>query len=172
VAAHRPEGVLITGVYGAGKSSVAAEVASVLETRGDRYALLDLDYLSWATPGDRSRSGEVQLMVLNLAAVSCNYLQAGIERFILAYFVRERGELQAVRTAVPFPLRIVRLDVPLAEISRRLAGDVTSGRKDDLREAGASMAGGAGVGLEDITLSNDRPLQIVVHDLMSFVGWL
>jgi signal recognition particle GTPase len=42
------EGVLITGVYGSGKSSVAAEIAYLLEQHGERFALLDLDYLSSA----------------------------------------------------------------------------------------------------------------------------
>jgi adenylylsulfate kinase-like enzyme len=37
------EGVLVTGVYGSGKSSVAAEIAYLLEQQGDPYALLDLD---------------------------------------------------------------------------------------------------------------------------------
>jgi adenylylsulfate kinase-like enzyme len=44
---HRAEGVLLTGVYGSGKSSVAQEIACLLEQRGEAYALLDLDYLSW-----------------------------------------------------------------------------------------------------------------------------
>ena len=43
--AHRAEGVLLTGVYGSGKSSVAQEIAYLLEQRGEPYALLDLDYL-------------------------------------------------------------------------------------------------------------------------------
>ena len=52
------EGVLITGVYGSGKSSVAAEIAYLLEQRDQRFALLDLDYLSWTGPdtGDRDRT--------------------------------------------------------------------------------------------------------------------
>jgi hypothetical protein len=37
-------------------------------------------------------------------------------------------------------LRVVRLTVPLRRIERRLASDVTSGRRDDLREAAASNA--------------------------------
>jgi adenylylsulfate kinase-like enzyme len=44
---HRAEGVLLTGVYGSGKSSVAKEIAYSLEQRGEPYALLDLYYLSW-----------------------------------------------------------------------------------------------------------------------------
>jgi hypothetical protein len=43
------EGVLITGVYGSGKSSVAAEIAYLLQERRQPYALLDLDF--WAGPG-------------------------------------------------------------------------------------------------------------------------
>jgi len=44
------ESVLLTGVYGSGKSSVAEEIAYLLEQRGEPYALLDLDYLGWAGP--------------------------------------------------------------------------------------------------------------------------
>ena len=42
---------MLTGVYGSGKSSVAEEVAYLLEQRGEPHALLDLDYLSWAGTG-------------------------------------------------------------------------------------------------------------------------
>jgi hypothetical protein len=48
---RRAEGVLITGVYGPGKSSVAQVIAYLLEQRGEPYALLDLDDLSWAGTG-------------------------------------------------------------------------------------------------------------------------
>jgi Mrp family chromosome partitioning ATPase len=41
------DGVLITGVYGTGKSSVAAEIAETLERRGVPYGALDLDWLGW-----------------------------------------------------------------------------------------------------------------------------
>jgi len=50
---RRAEGVLLTGVYGSGKSSVAKEIAYLLEQRGEPYALLDLDYLSWGGHGHR-----------------------------------------------------------------------------------------------------------------------
>jgi adenylylsulfate kinase-like enzyme len=50
------EGVLLTGVYGSGKNSAAEEIAYLLEQRGEPYALLDLDYLSWAGTGTGSRA--------------------------------------------------------------------------------------------------------------------
>ena len=60
---HGAEGVLVTGVYGSGKSSVAAEIAYLLEQRGEPYALLDLDYLSWAGDATSDRVSEFGLML-------------------------------------------------------------------------------------------------------------
>ena len=78
-------------------------------------------------------------MLTNLAAVAANYRQAGIRRFVLAWFVRDASELQAVRDAAVLPLRVARLVVPLADIEHRLASDVTAGRRDDLRAAAELM---------------------------------
>ena len=67
---RRAEAVLLTGVYGSGKSSVAAEIAYLLERQGQPYALLDLDYLSWAGPDTGDRTAEIELLGDNLAAVA------------------------------------------------------------------------------------------------------
>jgi hypothetical protein len=166
------EGVLITGVYGSGKSSVAAEMAYLLEQRGEPYALLDLDYLGWADAGRTGRASEIRLMLTNLAAVAANYRQAGIRRFVLAWSVRNAGELQAVRDAAGLPLRDARLVVPLTDIEHRLASDVTAGRRDDLRAAAEQIAAGQGECLADIALRNDRPVGVVAAELMTFLDWL
>jgi hypothetical protein len=165
-------GVLITGVYGSGKSSVAAEIAYLLEQRGEPYALLDLDYLGWANAGRADRAAEVRLMLANLAAVAANYRQAGIGRFVLAWSARDAGELQGVRDAAGLPLRVAQLVVPLADIEHRLASDVTAGRRDDLRAAAEALAVGQGEGLADIALRNDRPVGVVAAELMTFLRWL
>ena len=169
---HGAEGVLVTGVYGSGKSSVAAEIAYLLEQRGEPYALLDLDFLGWAGDATSDRASEFGLMLENLAAVAANYRRAGIRLFVLAYFVRSPGEVQGVREALGLPLRVARLTVRLPEIERRLAGDVTSGRRDDLRAAAASIAAAEGTGVEDVVISNDRPIGVVARDVMTFLGWL
>jgi hypothetical protein len=169
---RRAEGVLLTGVYGSGKSSVAAEIAYLLEQRGDPYALQDLDYLSWAGTGTEDRATEFALMLQNLTAVAANYRRAGIQFFVLAYFVRSAGEVQGVRDALGLPLRVARLTVPLPAIEARLAMDVTSGRRDDLREAASSIASAAGAGVENVTISNDRPIGAVAREVMTFLRWL
>ena len=169
---HEAAAVLLTGVYGSGKSSVAEEIAYLLEQQGQPYALLDLDYLSWAGTGAGDRATEFGLMLQNLAAVAANYRRAGIKLFVLAYFVRSPGEVAGVRQALGLPLRVARLTVPLPDIEQRLAGDVTSGRRDDLREAAASIAAAEGAGVEDVTVRNDRPIGIVAREVMTFLGWL
>lgn len=169
---RRAEGILLTGVFGAGKSSVAAEIAYLLEQRGEPYALLDLDYLSWAGTGTEDRAAEFALLLQNLAAVAANYRRAGIRLFVLAYFVRTPGEVRGVRDALGLPLRVARLTVPLPVIEARLASDVTSGRGDDLREAASSVAAAAGAGLEDVTISNDRPIGAVAREVLTYLGWL
>jgi adenylylsulfate kinase len=166
------EGVLLTGVYGSGKSSVAKEIAYLLEQRGEPYALLDLDYLSWGGTGTGDRADEFGLLLQNLAAVAANYRRAGIRLFVLAYFVRSPSEVADVRDALGLPLRVVRLEVPLPDIERRLAGDVTSGRRDDLRATAASIAAGEGSGVEDVGIGNDRPVGVVARDVLTFLGWL
>ena len=76
-----------------------------------------------------------------------------------------------LREAAGVPLRVVRLSVPLPDIERRLAADVTTERREELREAAQQIAAGAGVGVEDIVLANDRPVPIVAQQIMTWLGW-
>jgi hypothetical protein len=131
-----------------------------------------LDYLSWAGTGTGDRASEFGLMLQNLAVVAANYRRAGVQLFVLAYFVRSSGEVQGVRKALGLPLLVARLTVGLSDIEQRLASEVTSGRRDDLREAAASIGLAEGVGVEDVVIRNDRPIGIVARDVMTFLGWL
>ncbi len=111
-------------------------------------------------------------MLQNLAAVAANYRRAGIRLFVLAYFVRNSAEAQEVGKALGLSLRVAGLTVRLPEIEQRLAGDVTSGRRDDLRAAAASIGAAEGTGVEDVVIRNDRPVGVVARDVMRFLGWL
>lgn len=171
VGVRSDEGVLITGVYGAGKSTVAAEICYLLELRRQPYALLDLDFLGWGVNNFDVHRPPFPLMLRNLAAVASNYREAGISVFVLAYFVAGHEELRGIREAAGVPLRVVRLSVPLAEIEQRLAANVTTERQQELREAAQQLAAGEGVGVEDVVVANDRPVGVVAQQIVTWLGW-
>jgi len=163
------QALLITGVFGVGKSSAAEEIAHMLDKRGAPYAVLDLDFLAWFGPEDEAAHQRVLLQ--NLASIVANYLAAGVRLFVLAYAVPDAEQLEAVKAALGMPLKVVRLTVPLSEIRRRLRSDVTTGRQDDLREAAAWLAASKGTGIEDAIMPNDRPIGELATDIVDWLGW-
>lgn len=166
-----PQAVLVNGVFGSGKSSVAAEMADLLEKRHRHYALLDLDYFAWGFAGSYDERAEHEMMLRNLRAVVPNFRVAGVRYFVLARFIRDLYELESLRAELGMPLLMVRLDVPFFEIQQRLASDPTSGRQDDLRDAASSLASWDVAGLEDLAVSNDRPVSTVASEILNWLAW-
>lgn len=168
---HDREAVLITGEFGSGKTSVAVEMADMLEKRHVPFAVLDLDWLTWCATGSDDDGAEHRMMLSNLVPVVANYLAAGIRFFVLARAVRTRPELDSLRASLPMPLKVVRLTVPWPEIERRLRSDITAGRQDDLHEA-ATWVGSEDASIEDATVSNDRPIREAAMEVLDWLGWL
>jgi hypothetical protein len=154
---QRQEAVLITGVYGVGKSSAAEEIADVLEEKGASYAVLDLDWLGWFGPEDEVTHRRV--LAENLAAVVENYRAVGVRWFVLAYAVADAAHLEHLKAVMRMPVKVVRLTVAFEEIARRPQSDVTTGRLNDLREAATWLATSRGAGIEELTMPNDRPIR-------------
>jgi chloramphenicol 3-O-phosphotransferase len=166
------EAVLIAGVFGSGKTSVAVEIADVLEKRHAPYAVLDLDWLAWFGTGDDDDAAVHRMLLTNLASVTANYRAVGIRFFILARAIRNGSEVDGLRAMLAMPLRVVRLTLPLDEIERRLRSDVTTGRQDDLREAATWISDAEGVGIEDLAIANDLPVRQVAMEVLDWLGWL
>ena len=166
-----PEAVLICGAYGTGKSSVAAEMAELLEARDIPYAAIDLDWLIWANIPDSHGNAGNRLMLANLAPMIANYRAAGLTRFILAGLLSAADERESLRETLGMPLRVVRLTLPIDEIERRIGSDPTSGRADDLERAREQVAGDVGAGLEDVAIANDRPIGEVAAEIVRWLGW-
>ena len=166
-----PEAVLIGGAYGTGKSSVAAEMAELLEVRDVPYAAIDLDWLMWANVADAHGEAGNRLMLANLAPMIGNYRAAGLTRFILAGLLTSVDERQRLRETLGMRLRVVRLTVPIDDIERRLGSDPTSGRRDDLEHSRRQASEEVGAGLEDVTVANDRPIREVAAEIIAWLGW-
>jgi hypothetical protein len=163
--------VLIVGPYGTGKTSVCAEIAEVLEAAGKSYGAIDLDWLAWYEAPDHSEQHDRRdpVALANLSSVVDNYLRAGVERFVLAGAVWSEAELEAIRSVLPFPLRVVRLTLPYDEIEARLAPAATTGRAGDLAEARRQIAQGATLG--DLVVANDRPIRQVADEILAWLDW-
>ena len=76
-----------------------------------------------------------------------------------------------MRETIATPLTVVELRVPWDEIERRLTGDLTAARADDLREAREWFEAGDHEGLADLTIDNDRPLREVATETLDRLSW-
>jgi hypothetical protein len=168
---HDPQAVLISGVFGSGKSTVAEEIADLLEQRGLPYALMDLDFLVWFDAG--SRDAESRVLRQNVEALAANFRAAGVRLFVLAGASRDREEVDALSAALGFPLKVVRLTVPLPEIERRLrASAATEARlRDDLPRSAEWIAEGAGEGIEDLVVANEVSARQAANEIVDWLGW-
>lgn len=164
-------GVLVTGLFGSGKSTVVEEMAHLLEVDGVPYAALDLDWLWWFDVPGMQRRDALPVLCTNVRSLVDAYLAAGVTRFVLAWSLRDRSDLAALRKALPCPLQVAELTVPLPIIEARLGGAITAGRSDDLREARRWFDQGLGLGFGDIEVRNDRPIREVAAEILSWLGW-
>jgi hypothetical protein len=164
--------VLITGLYGTGKTTLVEEMASILEDADVPYAAIDLDWLAWANVEDGHGPAGHRLMVANLAAVVGNQRAAGMTRFLLAGKLDSASDIEDIRMALDMPMRVVRLVASLEVIERRLAGHSTSGRHDDLEQARRGLASGIGAGLGDLVVDSDRPIRAVADEILGWLGWV
>ena len=171
-------GVLFTGAYGVGKSSVVVELADALERRRVHYAALDLDWLSWAWPGTDDDDGlhaEQRLMLEHLDLVVANLRRRGNDRYLLAYAVPTARLWDEIRSTMAMPMRLVELHAPLELIRERAAADSTTGRLDDLRRADEWLAEDADGRIArpqaDLVVVNDLPIAEVAAGILDWLGW-
>lgn len=166
-----PRALLLTGPYGAGKSTLVAEIAGLLEGRVP-FAAIDLDWLAWyddgVTPGHSPAAFD--MLARNLGAVVANYREAAVGHFLLAGANPGCSEPPAAHPgdgdadARGADQRARRGDRAPSE------ADPTSGRADDLREARRWMASGELLPFEDDVVINMGPIRKVAELILA--RWL
>lgn len=116
----QPHALLVTGTVGAGKTSVAATIGSLLAEARIPHAVIDLDALgqSWPPPPDDPFNLMMELR--NLRCVARNYLSTGTRRLVLAGVVESRSARGRYRAALGVDLCVCRLRADLDELHRRL----------------------------------------------------
>jgi hypothetical protein len=169
--AERDEAVLVSGLYGSGKSSLVAEMAEMLEAADLSFGAIDVDWLSWYhRSGVRDENADLRTQ--NLASVITTYLGSGVQHLLLADAVRDDEGLAQLRTLIPCPLHVVLLETPMDVIEHRLGNDPMSGRARDLRNAHKWTQTGMGRITADLVLDGRAPLPQSAQRVLTWLGWL
>ncbi|HYH92603.1 MAG TPA: AAA family ATPase [Candidatus Saccharimonadales bacterium] len=180
--ASDPQAVLLNGLYGVGKSTVAVEMADRLEAAGQRYAALDLDWLAWGWASDGEPAGgrdddhptASPLLLEHLGLLVGSYRRRGNDRFVLAGSIASDDDLRAVRATLGMPLTVILLTASLEVVRERLAREPTSGRQDDARqtERWTDATSGPERVAADLRLDADRPVGDIAAEILDWLGWL
>jgi adenylylsulfate kinase-like enzyme len=109
--------LLVTGSVGAGKTAVLIALGELLAERDEPYALVDLDWLCWASAPDATPQ---ELLIENLGLVRDTFARAGVTRIALSRYVRTEAEVAAIRVAAGGELVVVALDAPSDVLEARL----------------------------------------------------
>ncbi|GAB3687521.1 hypothetical protein GCM10027589_55950 [Actinocorallia lasiicapitis] len=160
--------VLLTGGLATGKTTVAADLGELLQERGRRVAVIDLDWLCWTSAGDVHG-----LLTANLRAVAANYTAAGVTELVLARALLEPAHLTAVTDALPgWTVRVIRLSACAATVAARLRGRDGGAILDGhLAEAAAFQKAVETAGVEEAVVANDgRPVRAVAAEIEALLS--
>jgi len=168
--------VLITGVYGAGKTTLAVELVDQLGSAGVHAAAIDLDWLGWyGAPVAWDEHEDPRITLEHLGMIAARYLSLGVERLVIAGSIPS-GMRDRYAAAVGIPLAIVGLRVSPELIRRRLEGDPNASRADDLETAlehlAAAGTGADAPGEPDWTIDADAPVGDLAADVLGRLGWV
>jgi adenylylsulfate kinase-like enzyme len=118
------DALVITGGIGAGKTSVAIEIGETLEAEHVPVAVVDVDWLVWASaPSLHCDDCDAIAALLrdNLTAIAANFASRGVTTVVLPRAVSTEQEAAAIAAALPqATIEVVRLDVTEAEAVRRI----------------------------------------------------
>jgi len=142
--------LLLVGVAGVGKSTVAGAIGGILTAAGLATAVVDSDALAQFGPRPDGGSGFYdRLKCTNLGAVWANYRAVGA-RFV-----------------------VVSAGIDSAALRDRYAGSLAGCEVRTVRLIARPDRGtGAQTGgFEDFTVVNDRPVAVVAGEVIARAGW-
>lgn len=170
--------LLISGVAGVGKSTVADAIGGVLSAAGLVTAVIDTDALAQFGPppdhgGRLGQSFYDHLKCINLAAVWANFQAAGARFAVVSAGIesvplrrRYAGSLAGCE------VQMVRLIAATDTVRQRLYDrDRKAQRERHLRTLVEQEARLAAAAIEDFTVVNDRPAIVVAREVIARAGW-
>ncbi len=171
-AAPGAEAVLLTGVYGAGKTTLAVELVDRLAAAGVHGAAIDLDWLGWyGAPVAWDEHEDPRVTLEMLGTMATRYLDLGVERLVLAGSI-PRGSRDRYQAAAGVPLTVIGLRVTADVVRRRLEGDPNASRAEDLSTALGQLEGADSEDRVDWAIDADAPPGDLATSVLARLGWL
>ena len=167
-----PRILVISGSMGAGKTTAMGEASDLLTARQIRHAAIDLDAISaHVVPGEVAR----HLHQRNLAAIANNFLEAGVDVYLIAVAVDSGDVLADLHAAFDGAAIIVaRLSASTQTMNARLRVREPGIRQAEFLERCRDLDHTLTVaGLDDFTVTNDhRSITAVAEELLTRAGWI
>lgn len=165
--------LLVIGPVGSGKTTTLHEIEAILDQAGTPNAIVDLDWLAWATPAPTSTATVHELLVANLAAVWRTFHAAGIEHIALARMLSDPSEIAAVRGALHgCETTVVELSVDSGVLEQRIRlRDSGVQLTEHLALLDAYDAEGAEARADAVIDIDDQSPAQVARDVLGVAGW-
>lgn len=162
--------LLLTGPVGVGKTTTLHEIEALLGARGIPNAIVDLDWLAWASPDPASGTSVHDILLANAAAVWATFHRAGIAHLAVARALHDAAEIAALRAAFAgAETFVVELDAARDVLEERIR------QRDvgvELDEHLALLADCASPGVADAIIDAEQPPRQVALEVLGAAGWV
>lgn len=168
--------LLVTGVVGVGKSTVADAIGGVLSGAGLVTAVVDTDTLAQFGPppehgGLRASSFYDHLKCANLAAVWANFRAAGARFVVVSAGIDSASSRSRYAGSLAgCEVQVVRLTAATDTVRQRLC-DRAGGADIERYLAMLAEQEATLEAAEDFTVVNERPAVMVASEVIARAGW-